>query len=261
MPSLADLQADVARAVITGRVNQTSADLVGGSDPLRRFAIHARHYERSLTAALETKFPATAWLIGTSAFRDAARAYIRAWPPERPCIAEYGAEFPDFLGSAENLRRFAYVGGFAALEWAAGQVSIAVALPPIDWAAVAAQRPEGLIDRGLRMQPGLGYLRCDWPVDALLKVYLGSSNSERFVLEREGVCIEVQGARGSLKLTRLEPAAFTFRRALRMGSSIGHAAERALDRDAHFDAGAELRRAVDAGLVTQLSALDDGGDR
>jgi hypothetical protein len=109
--SLAEVQAAFARAMTTGDAERLDAALVGGTSPRKRLAVHLRHYEASLTSALLEKFPACAWLVGGALVRAAARAYVRLHPPQQPCIAEYGREFPQFLGS---------YGGTAVLVGAAG---------------------------------------------------------------------------------------------------------------------------------------------
>jgi hypothetical protein len=124
--SLAELQAEFASAMTTGDAHRFDAELVGGTAPRNRLGIHLRHYEKSLTSALLDKFPACTWLLGGELVRDAARAYARLHPPERPCIAEYGRDFPQFLAGFGRAASLPYFESFAVLEWVFGQVSIAV---------------------------------------------------------------------------------------------------------------------------------------
>jgi hypothetical protein len=252
MPPLADVQAGVARAVVMGDAEPIAALLAGGADPRARFAIHQRHYAASLAAALRQKFPATAWLVGEDAVLDAARAYARAHPPRRPCIADYGEHFPAFL--ADRLPALPYLGAFMELEWSVGQVSITVGRPPLAWPQLARRGSESLPDAGLTMQPGLRYLRLAWNLDELMTMYLSGAVADKFVLRKENACIEVRGGRGALWIDRIDPATFVFRSALSAGASIGEAASAALDGDATFDAGNALRAIVTDGLATDLSA-------
>lgn len=251
MPPLADVQAGVARALVMGDAEPIAALLKGGADARARFAIHQRHYVASLAAALRQKFPATAWLVGEDTLLDAARAYARAHPPHRPCIAEYGEQFPAFL--ADRFPALPYLDAFMELEWSVGRVSIAVGRPSLAWTAVVRGGSESLLSAGLTMQPGLRYLRFAWRVDELMTMYLRGAVADRFVLRNEDAYIEVHGARGALRIDRIDPATFAFRSALSAGASIGEAASAALDCDAAFDAGKALRATVDAGLVTGLS--------
>jgi hypothetical protein len=238
-----------------GEAHRFGAELVGGTAPRNRLAIHLRHYETSVTSALLDKFPACTWLLGTELVRDAARAYARLHPPEQPCIAEYGREFPQFLAGFGRGASLAYLESFAALEWAFGKASIATDRAPCSWAELAAVGPDELVDATLALQPGLHYRHSKWRIDELMTTYLGGAAPERFVLVESSAFIQVRGARGTVSLQRLDEPAFVFRVALAGGRSIGDAAAAALECDPTFDAGAALKSLADAGLVTGLSAL------
>ena len=259
MHSLADLQSSIARAMTTGEAEPVVARLVGGTDPDKRLNVHLRHYEASLTAALGDKFPACAWLAGEHVVSAAARAYVHAYPPVQPCIADYGEEFPQFLANYGRARALPYLESFATLEWTVGRVSIAIDHAPISWSDVGQLGSERLVDAVLSLQPGVHYLRSAWGVDELMTTYLRGTEPERFVLPGADTFIEVRGARGTVHLTRLDNAAFTFSRELAAGSSVGEAAGNALELDAAFDPGEALRRLVHTGLITtttvQASAL------
>src|SRR5690606_31958782 len=112
-----------------------------------------------------------------------ARAFIVAHPPTAPCMAEYGGAFPGFLGAAEDAARYPYLPATAAIDWALGEVAVAIDHPPVAIAALAAHPQEGLPDLGLRLQPGLRLLRAAWPVDELVRLRLGEVAPDRFRLE------------------------------------------------------------------------------
>jgi hypothetical protein len=224
--------------------------LRGGRDPGQRLAIHLRHYATSLERALCDKFPATAWLIGAEAMREAARAYARLHPPRQPCIAEYGRDFPQLLGGHPRAGRLPYVRSFAELEWAVAQASIAVDAPPLSWTALAACGTECVIETRLALQPGVHYVRADWRIDELMQAYLSGVAPERFVLADAATRIEVRGARGTFRFARLDAATFAFRTTLAAGRTVGEAADAALNLDRGFDPGSALRVLVDAELVT-----------
>jgi hypothetical protein len=251
--SLAELQASVARAVMMGERGPVAAALVGGDDPSKRLEIHQRHYQASLAAALRDKFPACAWLAGADLVSAAARAYVRAYPPRQPCIAEYGSDFPQVLARHGRALALPYLESFAALEWAVAQVSIAIDYSRLSWPDLAHVGAELLMESPLALQPGLRYVRSSWRVDELMTMYLRDAVAERLVLPQSDTFIEVRGARGTVALTRLDAAAFTFRRELAAGRTIADAAGLALEWDTSFDPGEALRQLVHAGLVTRVA--------
>jgi hypothetical protein len=250
--ALAEMQAAFAHAMTTGDTNMLDAALFASIQQRDRVAIHLRHYDASLTAALCQKFPASAWLTGTELVRDAARAYVRLHPPEQPCIAEYGGDFPQFLGAYGRASSVPYLTSFAALEWAVGQVSSATERAQCPWIELSRLGTERLVDSTLELQQGLRYLRSPWRIDELMTTYLSGAEPERFILAEASTFIEVRGARGTVRLARLDPPTFAFRAALAQGGSIGDAATNALHLDPAFDAGAALRSFAHLGLVTGL---------
>jgi hypothetical protein len=178
---LHEIQTRFRDAVVDGERNGILPVLAGGSDLETRLAIHQRNYHATLTEALRTKFPATEWLLGTRFLTEAAGRFIREYPPQAPCIAEYGSEFPDYLQAcAPDLL---YVRDFARLEWFIGKAAIAT-----DSQSVGS---------------GLHYLRAGWPVDELMTAYLTDNVPDRFQLEPAAVWIEIRGARGEVQLNRL----------------------------------------------------------
>jgi uncharacterized membrane protein YphA (DoxX/SURF4 family) len=184
----------------------------------------------------------------------AARAFAHAHPPRKPCIAEYGREFPAFLAGFDGATGWPALASFGELEWAVGQASIAVDAPPLSWPTIGSVGAERLAVARLVLQPGLAYLDSRWRVDDVMRSYLRGEAPH--APSAYDTFIEIRGARGELKLTRLDRATYAFRAALE-SATIGEAAERALDRDGDFDAGAALRALVTAGLVTAVRAERD----
>jgi len=182
VPALADLQADVRQALTSCDATALESVLVGGRRAQGRLAIHQRHYEASLVTALLEKFPATAWLIGSAAMTQVARAFVRAHPPGHPCIAEYGSEFPIFLAAQDAEATPPYLQQFGELEWHVGQVSIAISEPALAWSQIVCVGADALPGVRFRLQSGLRYVHATWAIDDLMKVYLTGSPPDLFTL-------------------------------------------------------------------------------
>lgn len=258
MPPLAEIQRSMRRAIVAGDAGELARLLVGGRDPRQRLAIHQRHYESSLVTALLGKFPATVWLVGSEFVTEAARRFVHDRPPERPCVAEYGEDFPMFLAVRPGADRVPYLKDFAELEWHVGQVSIAIQQPGLPLGDVAGADAESLSHAVLTTQPGLRYLHATYAVDELMKLYLSDSAPDTFRLDAGDVWIEIRGARGDLRINRLDRAAFMFRRSIGAGRSIGEAAEGALDADPSFNAGLALIAMIGEGLITGIAKIQVG---
>jgi Putative DNA-binding domain len=260
VPSLAETQSRMRGAVVDGEIAAIAPLLVGGRDPARRLAIHARHYQASLVAAIRTKFPAAAWLLGTAVLREAAQEFVRQHPPAGPCIAEYGEQFPRFLSRHVGAARVPYLYSFAELEWHLGQVAIAIHRPVATPDAFSALEIDTLMDTGLALQGGLHYLHAAWPVDELMKLYLTDTAPSEYRLASEDIWLEVHGARGEFHFRRLDAAEFVFGKAILEGKSIGNAAEQALEVDAGCDIGRAFTTLIDSGYVIEAAPPERRGE-
>ncbi len=248
MPALADLQAAVRRAVVEGDSLEVAPLLVGGGDPARRLEIHHRHYITSLTTALLTRFPATVWLVGSELVTVAAHVYVKTRPPARPCIAEYGEDFPAFLAAQPSASNLLYLEPFARLEWHLGRLALAVEHTAV--ADLSPVRPADLDDLAVVVQPGVQYLHLAWPVDALISIFLTGAEPEQFELRPDDTWLEVRGVRGELRMTRLSASDYAFRAAVAEGAPLGDAVLGAIARNASFDVSVAITSLLADGLVT-----------
>jgi hypothetical protein len=255
MPALADTQLRFRDAVIQGDAPHVAALqslLVGGRNPGKRLAVHQRNYRSSLVDALLVKFPATGWLLGTPLLTEVAARFIREHPPQAPCIAEYGAAFPEFLPKCRGAADVPYLSDFAKLEWYVGKAAIAVDDRPLSIEEFSAIDPDALPDMLLTLQSGLNYLNASWPVDELMTLYLTETAPDRLEFAPAEVWIEVRGARGEFHFNRLGAAECMFRKSVLAGHSVGDAAEAAHEVNGHFDPAKALAAVIAAGLITTI---------
>lgn len=255
MLQLSEVQHHVRNAMVAGDVTGLTGMLVGGPDPKHRLAIHQRHYRASLVTALLSKFPATDWLLGHGSAERASAEFVRQHPPSAPCIAEYGESFPEFISVQPYTEHVEYLRAFSQLEWHIGQVSISVDQPALS-DALSQFEPADLLDATVGLQPGLRYMAASQPVDELMKLYLSETSPNEYFLAPADVRLEIRGSRGNFSMSRLDPAEFTFRRALLNGRSIGLAAEEAIEADSTFDPGRSLVQIVAERLVTTIARSD-----
>jgi hypothetical protein len=185
MPTLSEIQSGLRRALVEGDPFQIAPLLLGGAHSEHRLAIHQRHYSASLTRALVERFPATVWLVGSDFVTQAGRSYARDFPPAAPCIAEYGEQFPIYLGTRPGAERLPYLASFAALEWHLGRLALAT-----------------------DSSPHMHHMHVEWSVDELMTVYLSDSAPEQFALRHEDVWLELRGLRGELQMHRLTAQEF-----------------------------------------------------
>jgi hypothetical protein len=115
MITLSEMQTRMRDAILAREPKQLD-DILGSS--AKRFEIHRRHFISSITAALEKTFPAVVSLVDRRFFAYAADTFIRSMRPRSPCLAEYGAELPEFLAGFPACANLPYLADVARLEWA-----------------------------------------------------------------------------------------------------------------------------------------------
>jgi hypothetical protein len=247
MFALRELQRGVARAIL-GHEEASILEAIqdDGIAPEARLRIYRHHYETSLTEALKAIYPAVCLLVDERFFAFAAHAYIRAAPPRRVCLHEYGESFPEFLAEFPPCRNLAYLPDVARLEWvinAALHSPIEEPLTGSDFVDLAFDDYPGLV---FRLLPSLGYLQSPWPVDRIWR-------DEAVDLTEGGVFLEIRQRGEAVVFRRLEEGDFTLRRALLSGESLASAGAAALARDPAVDLAMALRRLLTEGLVTGFS--------
>ncbi len=250
---LADLQADIAAAVVEATIPASAVLLIGGDEPTRRLAIHTRHYSASLARSLVERFPATVWLAGSEFVTEVALRFVREHPPARPCIAEYGDAFPAYLASHAGTR-LPYIEQFAIVDWHLGRLAVAVDVAPLH--RLPDSDPARLGDARLTLQPGTEYVALDWSLDELIRFYVAGDAPSRYALRHERVWLELRGCRGELWLNRLSRGDYAFRQAIARGSALERAAELAALADESFGPGGAVLAMLDAALVTGVTPAE-----
>jgi len=253
VPALSDLQRSLRDALVHGGTQGLESLLVGGCDPNKRLAIHQRHYRVSLIRTLLERFPATVWLVGSPFVTDAAHEFVRARPPSRPCIGEYGERFPEFLATRPGAEEISYLRQFAELEWHLSRLALAVDAPCLTIGDLSTSDAAALGNATVTLQPGVLYLHADWAIDELISLYLSDDSRDHFTLQSGDVWLELRGVRGELTMKRLRHAEFLFRAALAAGESVSDAALSALEIETAFEPGLALLELVRDRLVVGIS--------
>lgn len=258
MLSLADTQGRLRAAIVAGTETGIESYLVGDADPVRRLAVHRRHYETSLVKALVRRFPALEWLLGTPFLSEVARSFVHARPPSTPCLVEYGEDFPNWIVKHTRARSMPWLAAVGELEWYLGIAALAIHRLPIAMNALAAVAVPDLPETRLRLQPGLTYLRIAWPADELIQLFLDGSAPREYVIEPTDCFLQLRGARGVFSMTRLGASEFLFRKMIHAGTAIGEAIER-VSADSRFEPQNALAALFAQGLVTHVIPPNEGG--
>jgi hypothetical protein len=254
MTSLRELQRGM-RAALLGEtpaaiVASIAGDGIGASAGLD---VYRHHVLTSLTAALRATFPVVCRLVDERFFGYAADRYIRAEPPTGPCLGEYGATFPDFLGAFPACASLPYLADVARLEWA-----MARALDAPDEAPLRAETLRSCASTAagalvLKLDPSLSLLASPWPIDAIWRANQPGADGGACVdLRSGGARLEIRRLGDEVVFRALAPGVHALRRSIAEGDPLAVAAERALAEDPRLDLSRALADLVEGGLITGI---------
>jgi hypothetical protein len=168
-----DLEPALTDLVILGDARLSAAE---------RVRIYGRMYFLRLGDALAQDFPALQHALGSRAFDAAARAYVTAYPSDRPSLRELGRHLPGWAHGRPGLVA-PWQAELAQLEWAMVEAFDAMDQPVL--AEAQLERRPAAAWPSLRLAPvgSLVLLSCTFAVDVLRERLLAKEAAEEPVPE------------------------------------------------------------------------------
>ncbi len=219
----------------------------------RRFAIYRNNVFTSLGDALEARFPVCRRLVGDSFFRVMAHEHIRCSPPSSPVLAEYGAEFADFVSGYEPARALPYLSDVARLEYDIGCAYDAADATPELLQHLLGMPPDQLAGSRMQLHPSVRLLSSAHPIVSIWRT--NSHDSEVELLDataREDALIVRPF--WNVEVHRLPAGGFHFTRAIAEGETLSEATSYAQSRDSKFDLAASVRLLAATGALAAIVA-------
>ncbi|MGC2200799.1 MAG: DNA-binding domain-containing protein [Stellaceae bacterium] len=211
----------------------------GGIQPEARLRIYRNHAILSLTETLKATFPVVCQLVDERFFCYAAHEYIREVLPSRPCLAEYGESFPNFLATFPACCDLVYLADVARLEWAINLALHAAEAEPADRSALA--RP----DFNLTLHPSLRLVSSQWPIEHIWRANQPEADPETVIsLDSGAARLMVYRRSDRVVIRGLEERTYAFLDAILEGEAPIEAAP-------IFDRAADLNLLLEEGLIVR----------
>ncbi len=243
---LAELQAEMAAAILAG------APPPGGL-ATDRLEIYRGTTFGSLTEALADAFPVVSQLVGERFFAHTAGRFIAAHPPQAPRLAEYGGDFPHFLGSFAAARSLPYLPDVAQLEWAVHLAYHAPDHASLAPARLAALDPASFGALCLAPHPSLQLVASRFPVDRIWQAHHGEGDLAAIDLSSPADCrLLVDRGPGGIRQLPLGAGELALLQALADGLALQDAAEDAVAVEPDLDLPALLARHLSRGSFADL---------
>jgi hypothetical protein len=244
MPTLDQLQFLMSSAMRGGDALDLLTLIEGdGVPPEALLGIYRNHMTMTLTEALEATFPVVCRLVDQRFFAYAAHEYIAATPPSRPCLAEFGESFPDFLASFPACRNLVYLADVARLEWA-----INLALHAEE---ARLDRPASISSGSVvRLHPSSHLVASQWPIERIWYANQPEGNPNTIIeLDSGGARLQVYRRGDRVVIREVEQSTYAFLSALAQGARVREAIEAGKHSAATFDPTADLDFLLEEGLI------------
>lgn len=218
-----------------------------------RFEIYRSSVTESLVATLAAAFPTTRDVVGADYFRAAAITFIRRFPPQRPQLSAYGADFPGFIGGFPGAEGLPYLHDLARFEWL--QVESYFADAPEDRVTgtdLAAIAPDLMPQLVFAPAPSLRLFCSDFAIWAIWRGHrVAGADLSAIQLRAPSHTRIVSDGRRAIPAS-LTAAEFAFVAGLAQGHAIKPAANAATSIDGDFDLATVLLRELAAGSFIKL---------
>jgi hypothetical protein len=253
MPALRDLQARLAEAIVTGPSASAAAGIVGaGLPPERRLAIHHNHYRVSLIEALAATYAVVGRLVGPECFAAVARRYVMRRAPTRPCLFEYGGDFPDHLAADPATAGLVYLPDVARLDWAVNASFHAEDAPVLSPGILAAVPADRVAAARLLPHPAVRRVASPFPIGSIWQAHRPGGDAAAIDLAAGAERVLVWRDDDDVTWAALSPGGDAFIAGCFAGLTIGAAAARALAAEPALDFASTLGRLLAAPVFTAL---------
>jgi hypothetical protein len=254
MPTLLELQYAFMNGILDGDPGAASEQIwPKGIDPSQRLGIYANNALANFVDSLRLSFPAVRRLVGDDYFDRCARGFRRQRPSRSGDLQHTGEGFSEYLLQLHRSDQYRYLADVARLEWLYQESLIAADHPPLDLARLGTVAPGEYGGLRFRLHPAARLFASDYPVVEIWEANVGSAAEPPVIDLGKGAdrALLARG-RGGLQIYRLSPAEYVFLNACRQREPFEAAVESAVAIDAAFDAGAALRRFVQADAIVDF---------
>jgi hypothetical protein len=158
---------------------------------------------------LAANFPVVATLVGADYFAELAKAYSRAFPPNRPELSSFGAELPGFIATRPGIDAVPYLADMARLELALTFAEHAAEAEPLAAAALQKFSPESLEALHLTPHPSLRFVVSDFPLLAIWQAHQPDGSLDTpIAFDQGGDQLVVVRPRQQALIRKLSPGEF-----------------------------------------------------
>ncbi|MBO9195378.1 putative DNA-binding domain-containing protein [Rhizobium sp. 16-449-1b] len=211
--------------------------LVGpdGLPSQRRFNVYRNNVVAGLTATLRDAYPAVARIVGDEFFAAMARIYVAVQPPRSPIMLDYGATFPDFIGTFEPAGPVPYLADVARIERAWVEAYHSADVEPLDPAVFTHIALEDLPNVRVLLHPSCRLVRSAFPAVSIWQMNVSEGPVGEISLRQGGENAFIIRSGADVEVRPLRSSAVRFVESIATGETIIEAMKDAMSEDTAFD--------------------------
>ena len=244
MKSLSDLQQDFCDALRSPDAPSRALldEIVDDGLALQRFNVYRNNFIVLNGDALADMYPVIKRLVGESAFRMLATAYVRDYPPMNRALLLYGENFPQFLASIPELSGLAYLPDVARLEYAWTEAYHAEDVERVKEGQLTGLPAGALEQLRLKVHPSMRCLRSEYPVYRIWAANQQDHSGEVISLDEGPSRIVVIRPGAEVEVREVSEGVMMFLERLNLGDTVAEAYACTVALDPLFDLNAFFAR-------------------
>ena len=262
MTSAHELEKERQRRLVDGLLSATADPSAlptreAGARALRGLQAYRANADASAERALATAFATVKMLLGDDDFRQLAREFWRAAPPQRGDLGEWGEALPDWIAAHPQLAEWPYLADAARLDWALHRCERAADDTP-ERASLARLGDTDPAQLAVQFMPGVALVESGWPIGLIHRAH--HVDGKLFdalrdaIAARRGEAVLVARAGWKAVPFTLDPATAAWTRQLLEGGDLGSALAAAGD---GFDFAGWLATALQSNWLKGIRRLGD----
>ena len=220
------------------------------------FAVYRNTVMKGCIDALQANYPCVSRLVGDEWFRSVAALYVRAHPPTRTTLVDYGEHFARFLAQFEPAQQLPYLPGVAQLDRFWTEAHIAHDEDSLDADVLAVSSIDSLMNHAVRP---VASARWAWfavqPVFTIWQRNRASEPIDDSEIEWQGEGALLVRRDGVVRWLGLNAAQHAFVDACARGCVLADAAAAALKIDPQVDPSHVMGPLLAAGVFAPIDAL------
>jgi len=222
------------------------------------FAVHRNTVMAGCIDALAANHPTVQRLVGEEWFRDAARIFAQASPPQDGVLARYGLGFAEFLQSFVPAAELPYLAGVADLDRCWTESHLAADAPVLRPADVARLTPERLVRVRLEPHPAARWRSFETlPICTLWRRHREEQSLDDEI-DWHGESILLARPGGSVAWLGIDAGAAAFLDACAQGRNVGESLDEVAAVAPQVDMAMWLPQLVQAGAFTRIVVEGSG---